>query len=79
MVGLWLKLQMETVDYNDSIVTCLPPLYIFISILRTVMHQSAEAHPGLSQEFKINLSSRIVDAFRLTLLTNFVKRAIMDV
>ena len=29
MVGLWLKLQIEIVDLNDSIFTCLPYLHIF--------------------------------------------------
>ena len=30
MVGLWLRFQMEIVDENDSILTCLLPLHIFI-------------------------------------------------
>ena len=32
------------------------------------MYQSAEAHPGLSEAFKINLFTRIVDVYKLTLL-----------
>ena len=39
MVGLCLKFQTEIVDQNDSIFTCLSPLYISIRILRTVMYQ----------------------------------------
>ena len=42
-------------------------------ILRTVMYQSEEPHPGLSQAFKINLFTRIVDVFKLTLLIIFAK------
>ena len=35
------------------------------------MYQSTEAHPGLSQAFKINPFARIVDVFELTFLTIF--------
>ena len=55
MVDLWLKLQMEIVDYNNSIFTCLPSLHIFCLNFKSVMYQSAEAHPRPSQIFKINL------------------------
>ena len=30
MVDVWLKLQMEIVDLNDSMFTCLPSLHIFL-------------------------------------------------
>ena len=43
------------------------------------MYQSAEAHPGPSQAFKINLYARIVDIFKLTLSTIFTNSTIMDV
>ena len=49
MIDLWLKLQMEMVDENDSIFTSFPSLHISICILRTVMYQFAEALPGPSQ------------------------------
>ena len=42
------------------------------------MYQSAMAHPGPSQASKINLFSRIVDVFKLTLLAIFSKSTIMD-
>ena len=71
--GLWLNIQMEIADENDSIFTCLPSLHIVVWILRTVMCQSEEAHPRLSQASKINLSTRIVNVFKLTLLTIFAK------
>ena len=41
------------------------------------MYQSAEAYRGPSQAFKINLLAKIVDIFKLTLLTIFAKRTIM--
>ena len=37
------------------------------------MYQSAEIHAGPSEAFKTNLFARIVDVFKLTLLTIFVK------
>ena len=37
------------------------------------MHQSAEAPTGPSQAFKIDLFARIVNVFKLTLLTNLAK------
>ena len=46
MVGFWLKIQMEMVYSNDLIFSSLPFLHIFVQILTTVMHQSAEAQPG---------------------------------
>ena len=76
MVGLWLKwlkLQMEIVDKNDSIFTRLPSLHISVWILRTVMHPSAEARTGPSQATNINLFARIVNLFKLTLWTVFLK------
>ena len=73
MVGLWLKLQMEIVDYNDSIFTRLPSLHISDWILRTVMHPSAEARTGPNQATNINLFARIVNIFKLTLWTVFLK------
>ena len=79
MVGLGLKPQMEIVDQNDSTFTCLPSLHIFVSILRTIMHQSAEARTGPSQASDINLFERIVKVIKLTLLTIFVKSSSMDV
>ena len=60
--------------------SCLPSLHIFVCILRiAVMYQYAEAHPELTQAFKINLFARLVDVFKLTLLTIFVKSTIVDV
>ena len=79
MVGLWLKLQMEMVDSNDFIFTSFQSLPIFVGILRAVMYQSEQAHSGPSQTFKINLFARIVNVFKLTLLTIFAKSTIMDV
>ena len=55
MVDLWLKLQMETVELNDSIFTCLLFWHVFVWVLRAVMYHSAEARPGPSQASKINL------------------------
>ena len=78
MVGLWLKLQMEMVDSNDSIFTSFQSLSIFVGILRAVMYQSEQVHSGPSQTFKINLFARIVNVFKLTLLTIFAKSTIMD-
>ena len=43
------------------------------------MLQSAEACPGPREASKINLFVRIVNVFKLTLLTIFVKSIIMDV
>ena len=43
------------------------------------MYQSAEARPGPSQASKINLFARIVNFFKLTLLTIFGESTIMDV
>ena len=40
------------------------------------MYQSAEAHPGPNQAFKINLLARTIDIFKLTLLTTFPTQAI---
>ena len=37
------------------------------------MKQSIEAHPGLTQASHINLFTRIVNVFKLTLLTIFAK------
>ena len=54
--------------------TYFPSLPIFVPILRTVMYQPAEAHPGPSQAFEINLVARIVDVFKLTLVTRFAKK-----
>ena len=70
---------MEMVDSNDTIFTSFPSLPVFVWSLRTVMYQSAEAHPGLSQAFKNNFFARIVDVFKLTLLTIFAKCTIMNV
>ena len=42
------------------------------------MYQSTETHSRLSQASKIDLFARIVNAFKLTLLTIFVKSTIMD-
>ena len=47
--------------------------------LRTIMYQSAEARPGPSQVSKINSFARIVNVFKLTLLTIFVTSTVMDV
>ena len=79
MVDLWLKIQMEIVDWNDSIFTCFPFIHIFVWILRAVMYQSAEVRPTPSQASKINLFARIVKVFKLTLLTIFVKSIVTDV
>ena len=62
-----------------SIFTYLPFLHIFTWILRTVMYQSAETHPELSQTSKINIFPRIVNILKLTLLTIFGKSFIMGV
>ena len=43
------------------------------------MYQSADAHPGLSQASKINLFGKIINVFKLMLLTTFVESTIMDV
>ena len=43
------------------------------------MYQSAEARPGPSQASKINLFARIVNFFKLTLLTILGESTIMDV
>ena len=43
------------------------------------MYPSAEARPGPGQVSKINLFARIVDVFKLTLLTILVKSTIMNV
>ena len=51
-----------------SLVTCIRSWHIFIWMLRTVMYQFAEAHPGPSQPPKINIFVGIVNVFRLTLL-----------
>ena len=60
--------------------TYFPSLPIFVPILRTVMYQPAEAHPGPSQAFEINFVARIVDVFKLTLVTRFAKKkSIMNV
>ena len=67
------------VDLNDSIFTCLPSLHIFVWILRAVMYQSAEAYPRPSKIYKINLFARIVNLFKLTLLTIFAKSNTMYV
>ena len=79
LVDVWLKLQIETVEWNHFIFTCLPFIQISVWILRAVMHQSPKAHLGPSQASKINLFARIVNVFKLTLLTIFVKSTIMDV
>ena len=47
MVGLRLKLQMETVDENDPVSTRLPSLHISILVLRTVMYTSAKTYPDI--------------------------------
>ena len=43
------------------------------------MYQSAEAQPGPSEASKINFFARIVNVFKLTLLSVFDKSTIMDV
>ena len=43
------------------------------------MYLSTEARPGPSQTIKIKLSARIVNVFKLTLLTTLVKSTIVDV
>ena len=43
------------------------------------MYPSTEARPGPSQASKINLFARIVNVFKVTSLTIFVKSTIMDV
>ena len=43
------------------------------------MYQSAEVGTGPSRASKINLFARIVNAYKLTLLTFFAKSTIMDV
>ena len=59
MVGLWLKLQLEIVDWNNPVFKRLPILHISIWILRIVMYPYAEARSVLSQATKINLFARI--------------------
>ena len=43
------------------------------------MDQSTEARPGPSQASKINLFARLVNVFKLKLLTIFPKSTVMDV
>ena len=43
------------------------------------MYQSADARPGPSQTSKINIFTRVVNAFKLMLKTTFVKSTITDV
>ena len=43
------------------------------------MYQSADTRPGSGQASKINIFARIVNFFKLTLLTIFIKSTIMDV
>ena len=47
--------------------------------LRTVIYQSAEARPRPSQSSKINSFARIVNVFKVMLLTIYVKSTVMDV
>ena len=61
-------------------------LHLYISSLvrtvrvsKTVMYLSTEARPGPSQTIKIKLFARIVNVFKLTLLTTLVKSTIVDV
>ena len=51
---------------------------IFVRTLRLVMCQSADARPGSSQASKNNLFARIVNVFKLALLTIFIKNTTMD-
>ena len=83
MVGLQLKLQMETVDENDPAFSRLPSLHNSILVLRTVMYPSAKTHPdickdawGPSQTTKINLFAKII---QVLLLTIFLKSITVDV
>ena len=78
MISLWLKVQMEMVNYNDSIFTSFPSSPIFVLVLRTVMYQSAEAHHRPSQARKLNLFATITNVFKLTLLTIFVKKWVFE-
>ena len=60
MVGLPLKLQMETVDENDPVFARLPSLHISILILRTVMYPSAKTHPHIWKDTSSHLQRQIL-------------------
>ena len=53
---------------NDSTFTCIPSSHVFVSILRTMLYPSPDAHSGQSQEYLINLFVRIINQFTLMLL-----------
>ena len=60
MVGLQLKLQMETVDENDPAFSRLPSLHISILVLRTVMYPSAKTHPDICKDTSWHLQRHIL-------------------
>ena len=65
MVGLRLKLQMETVDENDPVSTRLPSLHISILVLRTVMYTSAKTYPDICKDTSWHLQRHILTSAKI--------------
>ena len=55
----------------------LSPLVFHLHLIFKNWNLFAETRPGPSQVFNINFFTRLVDAFKLTLVTMFLKSIIM--
>ena len=63
---------MERVDLNDAIFTYRED--IPCKILRTMMYAPAEVHSGPSEASRMDLFTKIVNAFKLKLSITFEKK-----